>query len=253
MKIIWNPEQEPPRTMSSNGYGPDAFYAQLAQQDASPPGTPSDYGPSQASLKDQSHHRQPAKVPVPAPQVTDPARDDHSRETRIIIAIDYGTTNSGIAWTQLEAGETPSIDDILSFRDWKARTDDKVPSVISFSKNSEGKSQYGYDISRGSVTLQWNKLELKDPSNRSEELKLFRRALEDLRYLEEPRNPALTDDEAFDIDIPTHVGMDSEEIVMQYMQRLANHFCQSVEDQRGEALLRENTIDIVITHPASSV
>jgi hypothetical protein len=154
----------------------------------------------------------------------------------------------------VEANKNPLVDDIRTFDAWPKRSEDKVPSMISYSIAPDGEAQYGYDIAPGSTTLQWNKLELKDPSKRDEELKLFQKAVQDLVHLDKARDPSLTEEQAIKLDIPRHVGRSPEEIVSEYMYRIATRFREVIQGyESSEALLQETPIDFVVTHPATSV
>jgi hypothetical protein len=145
------------------------------------------------------------------------------------------------------------LGDVVSFQGWPQANADKVPSMISFSDSNGSYSQYGYEIAPKSMTLQWNKLELKDPEDRGAELRMLEKALHDLALLEDLRNPAMSDEDRDNIVVPGHVGKTPEDVVTEYMKRLASRFQREVDANEGRAVLDNNIVDVVVTHPADGV
>src|SRR5436190_12454633 len=72
------------------------------------------------------------------------------------------TLMTGVAF--LVANGTEKIAEFL-ITDWstktKEKTEQKVPSEISYAPAMSSEEQWGYDISPGSVKMEWTKLELE--------------------------------------------------------------------------------------------
>ncbi|KPI43092.1 uncharacterized protein AB675_2163 [Cyphellophora attinorum] len=83
-------------------------------------------------------------------------------ERKIIIAVDYGTTYSGVAWAQ-----TARPDVKYTITQWpnstdtfEGKTQDKVPTELSYDKN--GHVKWGFQISQDEFRFQWFKLGLDE-------------------------------------------------------------------------------------------
>jgi len=63
------------------------------------------------------------------------------------------------------------------------RTEQKVPSEISYSAALGGERQWGYDISESSLKWQWTKMEL-DQQERPDELRLILEAVDGMKNLD---------------------------------------------------------------------
>ncbi|PPJ50337.1 hypothetical protein CBER1_05919 [Cercospora berteroae] len=95
-------------------------------------------------------------------------------ERRFVLALDFGTTFTGVAFASVEAKATnyPHSSKIEVVRNWGRSMGnmDKVPSVISYS--FPGEPEWGSNISGDALTLINQKLELELPEKRVDELGL---------------------------------------------------------------------------------
>ncbi|KAK3386787.1 hypothetical protein B0H63DRAFT_140781 [Podospora didyma] len=173
-----------------------------------------------------------------------------SQEVRVMLAIDYGTTHTGLAFMHQTTERQPLFpNDLHVHQDWEGgNTGRKIPSAISYSKTLHGCKQWGNDIDeQHSRVLQWTKLELH-PRKPLEELRALKDSLSGLRLLE-----ALQQNEqaGIDNDIPLHITRSPARIVEEFLSRVAReyylHMRRESPNAIGEGIV---PLDMVVTHPA---
>lgn len=168
--------------------------------------------------------------------------DDESA-ARIVLAIDYGTTFTGVAYAQ-SVGRPIDLNDIHVVQNWPGASEVKVPSQISYSNSKNRLLQYGYSIDDDSEVLSKTKLELQDSRDRGRELTTFTQTLHGLASLR------LNDANAIAGRIPRHLAKTAEDIVQDYLERIADVTYDDMINTLGRAVPEQIPIDLVITHPA---
>ncbi|KAI1373089.1 hypothetical protein F4677DRAFT_430205 [Hypoxylon crocopeplum] len=163
-----------------------------------------------------------------------------SSAPRFLIAIDYGTTYTGVAWI-LTVGETPRLSDIKVVRNWPNGIDPKVPSLYTYSANSG--DQWGYGIGDNAYVIRWTKLELEQPS--------LVEALRSLRLtLLEANHLGFTEENVLRNQIPRHVIKTPSDVMTDYLTEVALCVRRDIEAEKDPVTLTQFPIDFVITHPA---
>lgn len=188
-------------------------------------------------------------------------------EPRIILAIDYGTTFTGIssingchyleltllslglAWIQSNGEAVPESSDVKLFQNWPEKTEAKVPSEVSYSLTAGDVTdrefrQWGFSIDSESKVLRWTKLELvKDPSPLGE-LEILDELMDGLEEI----NQLYADDNET-ADVPFHLSETSKDVIEYYLSHVAREWVKHITLQAQEVL---NTVpvDLIITHPA---
>ncbi|EAA33990.2 hypothetical protein GE21DRAFT_3741 [Neurospora crassa] len=170
-------------------------------------------------------------------------------ETRMVVALDYGTTFSGIAYLSVASRQKDQdldalADDIRVLQGWPTHESEKVPSEISYSPSPKGCRQWGYDIDDNSRVLKWTKLELEETRGRSAELRTLAETLWGMRLLD------LSEDAVIRNDIPRHLAKEPEDIVKDYLDNIAEQTLEEICTQVGRRVADNIPIDMVITHPA---
>ncbi|KAE9364684.1 hypothetical protein N431DRAFT_110243 [Stipitochalara longipes BDJ] len=168
------------------------------------------------------------------------AHDVIMPERRLVIAIDYGTTYTGIAYAYT-VEERASLNEIDVVQDWGPRMGNhqKIPSVISYSLGTQNhERQWGADLSPQAVAMVHTKLQL-DVEDTSEELDLILQALDgmhnlDFRYIVESKGA------------PRYTSKGPEEIVTDYLNRVFEYLLEAVFQPAG---LRTLPVEIVVTVP----
>jgi hypothetical protein len=194
-----------------------------------------------------------------------PQRPQVFLEPRIVLAIDYGTTFTGmssihqeiltnvppkgLAWMQTDSEREPQLSDLRLFRDWPRRKEPKVPSEVSYSLTSgdagEGVfKQWGDSIDGRSKVLRWTKLELIKGRSPLEELKILRELIDGL-----PEVNRLHSDGTETTDVPRHLSKSADDIIEFYLRHIANQW-HSWMVRQGRYVLEEVPVDIIVTHPA---
>ncbi|KAK5116990.1 hypothetical protein LTR62_006711 [Meristemomyces frigidus] len=161
---------------------------------------------------------------------------------RFILAVDFGTTFTGIAFASTSASHA-YLQDITVVESWtKAMSNQqKVPSVISYTKLSHGKDQWGSDIHGDAVTMVNQKLELDVQGSRIDELDLTLYVLRGTKSLgfRNIRRVA-PDPPAFSFHTP-------EAIIQSYLSKVFESTKAAIKVQN---LTTTNTpIDLVVTAP----
>jgi hypothetical protein len=128
--------------------------------------------------------------------------------------------------------------------DWPkqgVRTEEKVPSEISYSGAPGGEGQWGYDISENSLKWQWTKMEL-DQQTRPDELRLILEAVIgmanlDIRKVDQSNGQALAYSKA------------PEDIVADYLSDVRAYLVRKLQLEYRE-IFTTLVIDLVVTVPA---
>ncbi|KAI9868488.1 MAG: hypothetical protein M1813_005932 [Trichoglossum hirsutum] len=166
---------------------------------------------------------------------------------RLVIAVDYGTTFTGVAFA------APKLDDygrtkIFIVDNWgPAGTNrDKIPSVISYSPASKGERQWrerqwGDNLSPDSVAMVNTKLELDVQDSKLDELELILLALDGMGNLGFDNVKASKGH-------PEYTWKSPEEIVTDYLTEVFQYLSE-VMDYFGHHLKDQIPVDIVITVP----
>jgi molecular chaperone DnaK (HSP70) len=90
------------------------------------------------------------------------------REQRMVIALDYGTTFTGMAYG-FPSRDTTRPNDIRIVQDWGlSGLHDKVPSVISYSTPGDGEEQWSLSLSPDALTMVNTKLEVSESMSAGE-------------------------------------------------------------------------------------
>ncbi|CAK7208180.1 hypothetical protein SEUCBS140593_000086 [Sporothrix eucalyptigena] len=188
----------------------------------------------------------PNRPPIPRTVLgvrgLDATGDDES-SARIVLALDYGTTFTGVAYAQ-STGRPIDLNDIHVVQNWPGASEVKVPSQISYSNSKQRLLQYGYSIDEDSEVLSKTKLELQDGNDRGRELTTFTQTLHGLASLR------LNDANAIAGRIPRHLAKTAEDIVQDYLERIADVTYDDMINTLGRAVPEQIPIDMVITHPA---
>ncbi len=183
---------------------------------------------------------------------------------RFVISIDYGTTytgklnipgeglctfsflyltTQGVAWI-LTTGNTPRLEDINVVTNWPTgELRPKVPSLFTYTENPG--EQWGYGIGDNAHVISWNKMKLEKPS-RLEAIKTLLKTLEPAEQL------AFDPLSASRNQVQPHLAKTPEDILGDYLVRVATVVRQDIRNKRDEAVLKKFPIDLVITHPAVS-
>lgn len=164
------------------------------------------------------------------------------QETRLVIAIDYGTTFTGVAWAVTRSNRAV-LDEIELINDWGLRmgNQEKIPSVISYSESDGDSQQWGSDLSKHAIAMVHTKLQL-DIGTVENELDLTLQALEgmDNLHYRHIKNSEFK---------PSYPIQSPEEIVQDYLRFVFEYLLESV-GQFTPQFLRHTSVDIVVTIPA---
>ncbi|QDS75662.1 hypothetical protein FKW77_007196 [Venturia effusa] len=197
-------------------------------------------------LEDSTQHSFATRYPLESTAISSDATSPH-----IVLAVDYGTTFSGIAWMHND-GETAITDRGVEVLDtWPRQTNPKVPSAISYDKIRSGqpsKAQWGYDIDNTSTVIRWTKSSLgrQKPLTELRALKSLAENLKLVNDLRVQRNLLGHTDK----DIPPHLSKSAPDIVSDYLSELARCWHSHIVGL-GQFTLEHVPLDIVITHPAN--
>ena len=208
--------------------------------------SPGDSSPTAADIPKSSASSRFSAGPAPITRPPIPrglAGGDDDNSARVVLALDYGTTFTGVAYAQ-SVGRTIDLDDIHVVQNWPGASEVKVPSLISYSNSKMRLAQYGYSIDDDSEVLSKTKLELEENTDRGAELTTFTQTLHGLASLR------LNDANAIAGLIPRHLAMNSEDIVQDYLERIADVTYDDMVNTLGRAVPEQIPIDMVITHPA---
>lgn len=169
-------------------------------------------------------------------------------EERVVIAVDYGTTFTGVAYLAVKhRGQDLDelANDIRVIQSWKKHSTDKVPSDYSYSPSLvQSCEQWGYDIDDNSRVLRWTKLSLEPSNDRILELQNLKTLLFEMRHVN------LSPDKIINNDIPRYLGKEPEDILTDYLENVAEKTLDEITSQVGSHVPDNIPIDIVVTHPA---
>ncbi|KAJ9663048.1 hypothetical protein H2198_001040 [Neophaeococcomyces mojaviensis] len=107
------------------------------------------------------------------------ASQENANKLRLVVAIDYGTTFTGVAFANTQSN-VAQLSKIEVMQDWgsKMGNQHKLPSVYSYVIATNGEEQWGTDISENAVTMVNTKLELEVQDKKLDELELTLQVLE---------------------------------------------------------------------------
>ncbi|KUJ12158.1 uncharacterized protein LY89DRAFT_688619 [Mollisia scopiformis] len=171
---------------------------------------------------------------------------------RIVVGIDYGTSNTELAWAQTDGSAKNSMadlgSDLVVFKFWPGSDNPRVPSAISYSPTNPDtrRSQWGWSIDDDSKVLKWTKLELEPQSTKAEldQLRELTKGLDLLRELRESKNEGLM------TDVPQHITKSAEDIVRDFLTKVSRVWYKHMKSQ-NQFVLEQVPLDLVITHPAT--
>ncbi|KAF7190557.1 hypothetical protein HII31_07716 [Pseudocercospora fuligena] len=163
------------------------------------------------------------------------------RRRRLVLAVDFGTTFSGVAFTTTDAHHAV-LDEIDVIQDWTTRMSnmDKVPSVKSYSRASNGEAQWGSDISENAITMVNQKLELEIQDSKLDELDLTLYVLKGAGYLSFDHLREAGSNPDFSCKAP-------EEVVADYLEHIFGCARQAINVDQLRTT--DTAIDLVITVP----
>ncbi|KAF5654811.1 hsp70 family chaperone [Fusarium sp. NRRL 25303] len=151
-----------------------------------------------------------------------------TKRSVLAVGIDFGTTNSGVAWATAADFERHNINFISS---WPGlgREEGKVPTEIYY--DDDGEMKWGYDIPGEVSRLQWFKLLLLKPDDLSPEMRAS-------PFLQRAR------------DITRQSGKAPVDVVADYLRLLWDHAQTKIKQELGNAAFNALTLHIVVTIPA---
>ncbi|KAF1828846.1 hypothetical protein BDW02DRAFT_200221 [Decorospora gaudefroyi] len=168
------------------------------------------------------------------------------QEVRLVVGIDYGTTFSGIAWAT-PSGAKCSLDDIDVIERWGLQMDneEKVPSVISYSRQSQaGEQQWGKSLSADAVTMVHTKLEL-GLEDLMGELDMTLQVLDGMKNLNFDKMMLSKGEN----DLPPYSHKSPEEIVTDYLKKMFAYVKMEVRVDENDVFAKHVPTDIVVTIP----
>lgn len=145
------------------------------------------------------------------------------------------------------ANDDPQLANLTLYQSWPRFQSTKVPSLISYSRTTTGKLQWGHDIDRDSVVMRWTKLELQ-PQKRVDELERLFDTVKGLRLMSAFQSNSLA---GVENDIPSHLGLDSEDIVADFLRKVTRRWFDHMQGD-AQSVLANIPLDLVITHPGVS-
>ncbi|KAL5328743.1 hypothetical protein ACEPPN_002247 [Leptodophora sp. 'Broadleaf-Isolate-01'] len=166
------------------------------------------------------------------------------QERRLVIAIDYGTTHTGVA-IATPVGSVADLEEINIIQDWGSSmcNNHKIPSVISYSaaRTKEHERQWGSDLSPQAIAMLHTKLQL-EVYHTTAELGFISNALDllgniNFQYIKDSGNA------------PNYLDKEPEQIIQDYLTKVVEHLFQDVR-YFTPALIALMPVDIVATVPA---
>ncbi|EEH37287.2 hypothetical protein PAAG_07568 [Paracoccidioides lutzii Pb01] len=149
--------------------------------------------------------------------------------TSIMIAVDFGTTYSGLAFSD----PSQRTDAAIPITDWgRGVSSQKVPSEIRFDGPGNEQFKWGFQIKHGQERHIWFKLDLDPDNSRTGKLTQLSRTLKDL-FVSPPEYQRTTED-----------------IVAAYLTGLRRHAVAHLEKLYGAAVMKDCQLDWIITVPA---
>ena len=160
------------------------------------------------------------------------------RSQKLVIGIDYGTTNTGAAYALVPPDSCDDHVDINVVRQWphggrRLDASDKLPSEIAYDK-SKNPVAYGFDIPEGLQPLQWVKLllqpELFSGTQKKPNTERVWRAYEELERL----------------------GKTPVDVIADYLAWLWQYIQDSIRDaEEDQGIFNTSDVTVVMTVPAS--
>ncbi|KAH8145140.1 uncharacterized protein LAJ45_10920 [Morchella importuna] len=151
-------------------------------------------------------------------------------EPKIIVAVDFGTTFSGVAFAYTDEPDDKEV--ISAWPSGGNRTSDKVPTEVSYDDRAPGGYRWGFDIRPGQKRHQWFKLQL-DPSQ-----KLATKASSLAR-----RYPSRTE-------LPPGYSGDISQHVTNYLTALMKHTMGVLVKRYSQKFVDDTPIEYILTIPA---
>ncbi|OAT11310.1 hypothetical protein BDBG_06827 [Blastomyces gilchristii SLH14081] len=149
--------------------------------------------------------------------------------TSIMIAVDFGTTYSGLAFSD----PSQRTDAAIPITDWgRGVSSQKVPTEIRFDGPGNEQFKWGFQIKHGQERHIWFKLDLDPDNSRVGRLTQLSRTLKDL-FVSPPEYQRTTED-----------------IVTAYLTGLRRHAVAHLEKLYGSAVMKDCQLDWIITVPA---
>ena len=176
-----------------------------------------------------------------SPPLSEPRPGQGRGSGRLVIAIDYGTTFTGLAFatTYSDHADLKSIQ-VLQHWTSKMSNQQKVKSVISYAKPVQGEAQWGSDISESAITMVNTKLELEPQDTRFEELDLTLQVLKGTGNLTFEHIRKAGPDPAYTCRPPT-------QIVTDYLTKISE--CARKVPDFENLVLTKTAVDLVVTVP----
>ena len=149
-------------------------------------------------------------------------------DRKILIAVDFGTTFSGLAWAQTRRPDVQTT--ITQWPDATSQglegiSSDKVPTEIHYTEDGY---RWGFQISDEEQRYQWFKLDL-DPSQARGTSDLAR------RYAAHKA-------------LPPGYDMNAEKLITDYLTALRKHAEEFLKHKLPESALRSTMIEYIITY-----
>lgn len=196
-----------------------------------------------------SHLRSRVKVPLRPPPAI-PSRSLKPsllvKGSRVIIAIDYGTTYTGLAIAHVTS-ENANIDDIEVLQNWGPNGSNlsKARSMISYARTNDGKTQWGSAVSDHNTAMVNTKLDLEPQPGRYDELEMTWYLLMGTGNLAFEHLKKIGPD-------PAYTSAPPEQIVQDYLTHIFESACRQGVFKTDLSKLEETRtpIDIVVTVPA---
>lgn len=135
----------------------------------------------------------------------------------------------------------PYLSEVRIVDNWDGDISEKIPSQYTF---SQATPQWG-NIKHADYVIRLSKLKFQ-PSKRLAALQDLREAMKDIRRVE-ARSRSQVDEQ-----YPLHLAKSAPEIVTTYLTKVVENARAQIElaDPNNPRRLKENPIDLVITHPA---
>ncbi|KAL3964035.1 hypothetical protein ACCO45_001039 [Purpureocillium lilacinum] len=155
----------------------------------------------------------------------------HAVEDSIIIGIDFGTTFSGVAWTN-----SADCQNIRIIRNWATNlrhcsSTEKVPTALTCDKTTAEVITWGYDVSPTKPTIRWFKLLLLDYKDVPEYVR------QSSQFQEVQAHQAT-------------LNIDPVDVTAAFLKHLWDHSVEVITRELGDELVNKSKFHIVITVPA---
>ncbi|KAF2160169.1 hypothetical protein M409DRAFT_29464 [Zasmidium cellare ATCC 36951] len=158
---------------------------------------------------------------------------------RLIVGIDYGTSNSGAAYALFDDSSGDSNTEIEVINDWphggsSHYASDKVPSDIAYGADKKP-AGFGFDIPHNAQTLQWVKLLLEPDDLRNKSAANASRVWRSYEYLDE-----------------RHLNKTPVDAVADYLRWLWHIIKAKIERDEADAEIFDTALlTVVLTVPAT--